>query len=113
MTILKKSRGFLGLIILASLITVIPMVQAKATTTLVLWDKLTADSMEMELHWIDAFEATHPGTEVEHVSMPTDYYNKLSVAIAAGVPPDVAQLIPTFSLAEWDPIRGRICLPCQ
>ncbi|MGI6610058.1 MAG: extracellular solute-binding protein [Limnochordia bacterium] len=101
MTILKKSRGFLGLIILASLITVIPMVQAKATTTLVLWDKLTADSMEMELHWIDAFEATHPGTEVEHVSMPTDYYNKLSVAIAAGVPPDVAQLIPTFSLAEF------------
>jgi multiple sugar transport system substrate-binding protein len=74
---------------------------ALGKTTIVLWDKLTADSMELELYWIDAFEATHPGIEVEHISVPTDYFNKLSVAIAAGVPPDVAQLIPTYSLAEF------------
>jgi multiple sugar transport system substrate-binding protein len=74
---------------------------AMGKTKIVLWDKLTADSMELELYWIKAFEATHPDVEVEHISTPTDFMNKLSVAVAAGVPPDVAQLIPTYSLAEF------------
>lgn len=75
--------------------------QAKEVAKLTLWNKRKALQMEADMLMIKEFEKTHPGIEVEHVSVTSDYYNKLSVAIAAGVAPDVAQLIATYSLAEF------------
>ena len=74
---------------------------AKENVKMTLWNKRKALQMEADIQMIKEFERLHPGVTVEHVSVTSDYYNKLSVAIAAGVPPDVAQLIATYSLAEF------------
>jgi multiple sugar transport system substrate-binding protein len=90
-----------AIILLSSILVGTCVGHAKDVTKLAFWNKRSGLQMEADMLMAKEFERTHPGIEVEHVSVTTDYYNKLSVAIAAGVAPDVAQLIATFSLAEF------------
>lgn len=84
---------------------------AQDAITLTFWNKRTGLQMEFDMEMAKAFEQTHPGITVEHISVATDYYNKLSVAIAAGVAPDVAQVLPTYSLAEF--AEGGLIQPLE
>jgi multiple sugar transport system substrate-binding protein len=90
-----------GFVVLVGIFLGLGIAQAKDVTKLSFWNKRKALQMEADVLMAKEFERTHPGLEVEHVSVTSDYYNKLSVAIAAGVAPDVAQLVATYSLAEF------------
>jgi len=48
--------------------------QAKEVAKLTLWNKRKALQMEADMLMIKEFEKTHPGIEVEHVSVTSDYY---------------------------------------
>lgn len=74
---------------------------AHGKTTLTVWSKLSGDELTFDKKMVEEFKRTHPDIDVEYVSVTSDYYNKLSVAVAGDAAPDVAQLIATFSLAEF------------
>ncbi|MGI6083317.1 MAG: extracellular solute-binding protein [Limnochordia bacterium] len=84
---------------------------AKETIRLQLWHKLTGISLEQDMRMAKKYEDMNPGIEIEYVSVTTDYYNKLSVAIAGGAAPDIASLIATFSLAEF--AEGGLIQPLE
>ncbi len=93
---MRLVMGFLAMLLM------VPSVgQAKENTKLQLWHKLTGITLENDMRMAKKYQDTHPGVEIEYVSVTSDYYNKLSVAIAGGAAPDIASLIATFSLAEF------------
>ena len=79
----------LALVIWAERVTAPPSSGAKVQV--IYWDKYTQFEEQALRKIVDEFNATHPNIEVKFLSI-SDVQTKTLMAIAGGVPPDIAGL---------------------